>query len=215
MHRIIKGFDIVASLLLLVAFFLPWVGLGRLASYSGYDLVASAFGFVVKHTEKVMTKEPDTFFVFVVAALPLSALLMLYKRIIKSQSSKRLVAEKLLVIIVFAMVVYGTIDEIKGNLFGELINPWKLIKTAYLINAAVAIYFIFSLFYYIPEAVAPTMAEKAVVLPKAVDAEKPMGLKAETELENRAEKDETRDRKTEAPDVKSDQPKQEDQAMPG
>lgn len=213
MHRIIKGFDIVASLLLLVAFFLPWVGLGRLASYSGYDLVASAFGFVVKHTEKVMTKEPDTFFVFVVAALPLSALLMLYKRIIKSQSSKRLLPEKLLVIVVFAMVVYGTIDEIKGNLFGELINPWKLIKTAYLINAAVVIYFIFSLFYYIPEA--PIMAENAIKPPKAVGADTPILPEAETESGNAAEKDETRDRKPEASDVKADQPKQEDQAMPG
>lgn len=214
MHRIIKGFDIVASLLLLVAFFLPWVGLGRLASYSGYDLVASAFGFVVKHTEKAMTKEPDTFFVFVVAALPLSALLMLYKRIIRSQSSKRLLPEKLLVILVFAMVVYGTIDEIKGNLFGELINPWKLIKTAYLINAAVVIYFIYSLFYYIPEAAAPPMAENTVIPPKAVEAETPQLTDAETDRRE-ADMKEARDRKSEAPDVKADQPKQEDQAMPG
>jgi uncharacterized membrane protein len=81
-----------------------------------------------------------------VLTMPIISLFILYIRLARFSSENRLIVIKMLVVLVFSMVVYSTLDEINNNLFGELVNPFRIIKIGYVVMAIAVTYFLVSIF---------------------------------------------------------------------
>jgi hypothetical protein len=142
MKKLQEILDVTFSVMILIAFFLPWAD-----GASAYLLMKHYFSGLYNYFDIFMKDKPQELFFIIIVALPLLALLII-KNHLRSESDNQLRIYKIMLCVVF------TISPVILNECGPFVKYWEfyehpfnILQVGFYLTSVSAIYFLLSLIY--------------------------------------------------------------------